>query len=74
MSAVISVRVRREIKEELERKGVDIDKLLKEYLEEVYIRVKAKEYIEKWDHLLSEAKPSAEGFASRSVRGDREGH
>ncbi|PSN82163.1 VapB-type antitoxin [Candidatus Marsarchaeota G2 archaeon OSP_D] len=74
MSAVISVRVKKEVKEELERKGVNINKLLKEYLEEVYIRVKAKEHVEKWNRLLSEAKPSAEGFASRSVREDREGH
>ena len=74
MSAVISVRIKKEVKEELERRGVDINKLLKEYLEEVYVRVKAKEKVERWGRLLSEAKPSAEGFASRSVREDREGH
>ncbi len=74
MSAVISVRVRREVKEELERKGIDLNRLLKEYLEEVYVRVKAGDYVEKWSRLLSEARPSAEGFAVRSVREDREGH
>jgi len=53
---------------------VDINKLLKEYLEEVCIGVEVKEHVEKWNRLFSEAKPSAEGFGSRSVREDREGH
>ena len=74
MSTVISVRIRKEIKEELEKNGIDIDQEVRKFLEELYLKVKAKEYVKKWITDLENVKPSEEGFAVSSVREDRESH
>jgi hypothetical protein len=74
MSTVISVRIKKEIKEELEKQGIDIDQEVRKFLEELYIKVKAKEYVNKWIEELNDVKPSEEGFSIKSVREDRESH
>ena len=74
MSTVISVRIKKEIKEELEKQGIDIDQEVRKFLEELYIKVKAKEYVNKWVEDLKDVKPSEEGFSVESVREDRESH
>jgi len=74
MSTVISVRINKEIKEELEKHGIDISQEIKRFLEELYIKVKAKEYVNKWIEELKNVKPSEEGFSIKSIREDREGH
>nr|WP_252973014.1 VapB-type antitoxin [Saccharolobus solfataricus] len=65
------MRIKKEIKEELEKHGVDIDQEVRKILEELYLKVKAKEYINKWIEDLKDVKPSEEGFSSNSVREDR---
>jgi arginine repressor len=74
MSTVISVRIKEEIKEELEKHGIDISQEVKKFLEELYIKVKAKEYVNKWIEELKDVEPSEEGFSIKSIREDREGH
>ena len=74
MSTVISVRINEKIKEELEKHGIDISQEVKKFLEELYIKVKAKEYVNKWIEELKDIKPSEEGFSTKSIREDREGH
>jgi antitoxin component of RelBE/YafQ-DinJ toxin-antitoxin module len=74
MSTVISIRIRKEIKEELEKQGIDIDQEVRKFLEELYIKVKAKEYVNKWVEDLKDVKPSEEGFSVESVREDRESY
>ena len=74
MSTIISVRVKEEIKEELEKNGIDISQEVKKFLEELYIKVKAKEYVNKWIEELKYVKPSEKGFSTKSVREDRESH
>ncbi|MFP3166974.1 MAG: VapB-type antitoxin [Candidatus Nanopusillus sp.] len=74
MSTVISVRIKEEIKEELEKHGIDISQEVRKFLEELYIKVKAKEYVNKWIEELKDIKPSEEGFSTKSVREDRESH
>ncbi|MEJ2781338.1 VapB-type antitoxin [Stygiolobus sp. CP850M] len=74
MSTVISIRIRKEIKEELEKQGIDIDQEVRKFLEELYIKVKAKEYVNKWVEDLKDVKLSEEGFSVESVREDRESH
>ena len=74
MSTVISVRINEEIKEELEKHGVDISREVRKFLEELYIKVEAKEYVNKWVEELKYIKPSEEGFSTKSVREDRESH
>ncbi|AJB41873.1 hypothetical protein TCARB_0821 [Thermofilum adornatum 1505] len=74
MSSVISVRVPREVKEILEEGGVDINREVRVFLEELAWKIKLKKQIEKWNRLLADVKPSREGFAVGSVREDRESH
>lgn len=74
MSTVISVRVKKEIKEELEKSGIDVAEEIKKLLEDLFWKIRIKKQIEKWDKILIRVKPSEKGFAVRSVREDREGH
>ena len=72
MSTVISVRVSKEIKEELEKAGVDVAKEVRKMLEELAWKVRIRKQVESWDGILSNIKPSAKGFSAKSVREDRE--
>jgi len=74
MSTVVSVRINEEIKKELEKHGIDISQEIRKFLEELYIKVKAKEYVNKWIEESKDIKPSEEGFSTKSVREDRESH
>ena len=74
MSTVISIRIKEEIKEELEKHGIDISQEVKKFLEELYIKIKAKDYVNKWIEELKDVKPSEEGFSVKSIREDRESH
>jgi len=74
VSVVISVRVKKEIKELLESEGVNIAEEVKRFLEELAYKVKIKRYVEKWDKMLESVKPSPKGFSISSVREDRESH
>jgi uncharacterized protein YydD (DUF2326 family) len=74
MSAVVSVRIPEEIKRILEENGVDIAEEVRKHLEELAWRIRTRRFIEKWDELLKNVKPSEPGFAVRSVREDRESH
>ncbi len=73
-TVVVSVRVRREVKEELERAGIDVGEAVRRYLEALAARERRKRVIAKWRQILGDVVPSSAGFASRSVRKDREGH
>ena len=74
MSTVISVRINEEIKEELEKHGIDVSQEVRKFLEELYIKVKAKKYVNKWVEELKDIKPNEKGFSAKSVREDRESH
>jgi antitoxin component of RelBE/YafQ-DinJ toxin-antitoxin module len=72
MSAIISVRVREEVKRLLEEAGIDVTSEVRRFLEELANGVKVKRYVSEWDRLLEGVKPSEKGFAVKSVREDRE--
>lgn len=76
MSVVISVRVRREVKEELERAGIDVGEEVRRFLQELARRVRVERELRELDSLIEGAvKPSPRGFAAGSVREDRDaGH
>ena len=74
MSTVISVRIRREVKERLEEAGINIAKEVREYLENLAWKIRVREKMGEWEEILSRVKPSEEGFSARSVREDRESH
>ena len=73
-TVVISVRIREEVKRELENAGINIAEVVREYLEELAWKLRVKRTIEKWDGILAEVKPSEEGFSAGSVREDRSSH
>jgi F0F1-type ATP synthase membrane subunit b/b' len=72
MYTVIRVKIKEEIKKELEKHGIDISQEVRKFLEELYIKVKAKEYVNKWIEELKDVKPSKKGFSTKSIREDRE--
>ena len=74
MSTVISVRIRREVKERLEETGINIAKEVREYLENLAWKIRVREKMREWEKILSRVKPSEEGFSARSVREDRQSH
>jgi hypothetical protein len=72
MSVVISVRVPEEVKRILEENGVDIAEEVRKHLEELAWKIKIRKFVEKWDEILKNVKPSEPGFAVKSIREDRE--
>ncbi|MBS7645341.1 MAG: VapB-type antitoxin [Candidatus Bathyarchaeia archaeon] len=74
MSTVISIRIRKEVKEELEKAGINVSEEIRKRLEDLAWQVRIKRQIEKWNMILAGMKPSREGFSVGSVREDREGH
>ncbi len=72
MSVVVSVRVPRRVKEELERAGVNVAEEVRRYLEALAARERRRRLMEEWERLLEEAEPSPGGFAAGSVREDRD--
>jgi antitoxin component of RelBE/YafQ-DinJ toxin-antitoxin module len=71
MYTVIRVKIKEEIKKELEKHGIDISQEVRKFLEELYIKIKAKEYVNKWIEELKDVKPSKKGFSTKSIREDR---
>ena len=73
-TVVVSVRIRKDVREILEKAGINIAEEIRRYLEELAWKVKIREQVEKWDKLLSNIKPSSKGFSVQSVREERESH
>jgi hypothetical protein len=75
MSAVIRVRLRAGVKEELESAGIDISKESKRHLENLAWAIRSKKSLmETKEVIASKAKPSKRGFASSQIRKDRDRH
>ena len=72
MSTVVTVRIRREVKEILERGSINISKVVKEFLEELAWKIKVEETLNKLDKLLEKMPPTLKGYAVKSVREDRD--
>ncbi len=72
--SIVSVRVDRRVKEILERAGVDVNKEVKKFLEELAWKLEVRESVEKLSKILEKIPPAEPGFAVRSVREDRESH
>jgi len=75
MSEVISVRVPREIKEELEAAGINTSEEVKRYLEELAWKMRSKRAVEEMNEVIRKrVKPSKRGFAEAQTREDRDAH
>lgn len=73
-TSTIAVRVKKEVKETLEKAGVNISETVRRHLEELFWKLRLKEETEIMRKLLENVKPSEKGFAEKSVREDRESH
>lgn len=75
-SEVISVRLEKGIKEELEKEGIDLPHEFKEYIKRRVALLRQKETIEEIAEVISKRmKPSKKGFAASFVRHERDaGH
>ena len=69
---VVSVRIKKEIKEELEEMGVNIGEEVKKFLEELAWKQRIKRKVREWRSILERTKPSKKGFSVKSVREDRD--
>ncbi|MEM2394685.1 MAG: VapB-type antitoxin [Candidatus Bathyarchaeia archaeon] len=65
---------KKEVKENLEKAGVNISETVRQHLEELYWKIRLKEEMEVMRKILEEVKPSERGFAEKSAREDRESH
>jgi antitoxin component of RelBE/YafQ-DinJ toxin-antitoxin module len=73
MSEVVSVRIRKETKEALERNGIDVSFALRSYLEKLAWKAEGKRNLKELHRLIErEVKPSRKGFAASSIREDRD--
>ncbi len=70
-SVVISIRVPKKLKEELDRLGINYSKAVREFLEELVRREKARRLREKMEELKRSIGRIDEDLASRFVREDR---
>jgi len=73
MSSVVSVRIRKEVKQALEEAGVDVNEEVKRFLEELAWKVTVKKNLEAMDAILRKMPPAPRSFSARSVREDRDG-
>jgi hypothetical protein len=75
-SVVVSVRIKKEVKRELERDGIDVESMVKQYLMERVTRIRFRKTMAKLEKLIKiGVKPSPAGTAARWVREDRDaGH
>jgi hypothetical protein len=75
MSEVISVRVPRGTKRELEAAGINTSEEVKTHLEELAWQVRCKRAVEEMNEVIRKrVKPSKGGFAAAQIREDRDGH
>jgi len=73
-TTVVTTRIKKEVKEALEGAGVNISGVIREHLEELAWKLQLKKETEKLSKLLEKIEPSETGFATKSVREDRESH
>ncbi len=76
MSEVVSVRIKKETKDTLEKNGVDIPNTVRKYLDELAWKAQSHEKARKLHQLIEKrVRPSHAGFSAASVREDRDsGH
>jgi|YelNatPaOPRAMG01_1025707.scaffolds.fasta_scaffold13379_6 hypothetical protein len=70
--SVISIRVDDKVKKILKESGVDINREVKRFLEDLAWKIEVKRRVERLNILLKDVSPAKEGFSTSSVREDRE--
>lgn len=73
-TTVVSTRIKKEVKQILEKAGINIPIVIREHLEGLSWSLHVKEETKKLRKILEKVKPSKPGFSVESVREDRESH
>ena len=72
-SVVVSIRIDKGLKIELERNGVNVSKAAREYFERVAREARSARALDEIAGFVKrKVKPSKPGFAERSIREDRD--
>jgi hypothetical protein len=72
MSEIVSVRIKKETKEALERSGIDIPAVTRCYLERLAWKSQQEKNVKELHQLIEKnVKPSKKVFASKSFKKDR---
>lgn len=72
--SVVSVRIDEKARKVLEKAGINLNKEVKKFIEDLAWEVERKERLEILNRELKSIKPAAKGFSKQSVREDRESH
>ena len=73
MSEVVSVRIKKETKEALERSGIDISLATRSYLERLAWKAQRKKNVKEPHRMIErDVKPSRKDFSLASIREDRD--
>jgi polyhydroxyalkanoate synthesis regulator phasin len=72
--SVVSVRVDEKVKRRLEEAGVDVPAEVRKHLEDLAWRVELRQRMAYLREKIKDVPPAPRGFASKSVREDRESH
>ncbi len=71
-SVVVSVRVKKSVKQKLENEGIDVEKMVREFINQKAAQAELRAAVKRMHRIISESvKPSKKGFAVESVKEDR---
>ncbi len=73
MSVVISIRIPKRLKEDLEKLGINYSETIRNLLEEVVRREKARRLRESMEEVSKKFKPIDGDLATQFIREDRDG-
>ncbi len=73
---VVSIRIKKSVKDTLKKAGLDINEEVKKYLDELVWKIESARHLQHARKIIeTKVKPSKPGFAVKSIREDRdEGH
>ncbi len=71
-TVVIGIRVPKELKEELERLGINYSDEVRKFLTELVREKRAEKLIKEIDDFMARIKPIKENFAAELIREDRD--
>ena len=74
MSSVLSIRIRKDLKERMKRYDVDWRSEIERFIENKLIELEARERKERVVELLNKISVKPKGFASSVVRSERDSH
>jgi hypothetical protein len=74
-SAVVSTRISKKDRETLREAGIDVSLESRKHLQQIAAQIRRRKSLERLHRTIDKLMPSAaQGYASRSIREDRDSH